>query len=93
MEADGKPARSSQEQEPRFCSGGKKVSHSAQTQSIKVQKRPESGDAEGNPSVDPDRCQTHSGISPQPRRLGSSTGPEETKTGGRRRDSELQDEQ
>lgn len=51
----------------------------------------ESKSAEADyPSAGPDGRQTPSGTAPPLRRLGSSTGPEETKTGGRRLDSELE---
>lgn len=44
-----------------------------------------------NLSAGPGGRRRFSGTSPRRRRLGWSTGPEETRTGGRRRDSELQD--
>ena len=52
----------------------------------------ESKSAEADLSAGPDGRRRLSGTSPPLQRLGSSTGPEETRTGGRRLDSELQED-
>lgn len=88
VEAHSEPARCGQKQEPGLCLGWLSVIDSGETSEWSVMNWKVD---DKNLSAGPDVRQKFSGTSPQRRRLGSSTDPEEMKKGGRRRDCELQE--